>query len=110
MTAKNGKRSSAAVAYLHPAMKRPNLLVETRAMTTRILFEGKKAVGVEFMQNGETRRAMAAREVILAAGSVESPKLLEICGVGPGRAAAGARRAGGPRIADASARTCRTTT
>jgi choline dehydrogenase len=53
-------------------------------MTTRILFEGRKAVGVEFMQNGEKRRVMAAREVILAAGSVESPKLLEISGVGQG--------------------------
>ncbi len=84
MTAKNGKRNSAAVAYLHPAMKRPNLLVELRAMTTRILFDGKKAVGVEFKQNGETRKVMVGREVILAAGSVESPKLLEISGIGQG--------------------------
>jgi choline dehydrogenase len=82
LTAKNGRRHSAAVAYLHPAMKRPNLLVETRAMTSRILFEGKKAVGVEFIQHGQTRRVMAAREVILAAGAVESPKLLEISGIG----------------------------
>jgi choline dehydrogenase len=84
MTARNGRRHSAAVAYLHPAMKRPNLTVETRAMTTRILWDGKKAIGVEFRQNGETRRVMAAREVILAAGAVESPKLLEISGVGQG--------------------------
>jgi choline dehydrogenase len=84
MTAKNGRRHSAAVAYLHPAMKRPNLTVETRAMTTRILWDGKKAIGVEFKQHGETRRAMAGREVILAAGAVESPKLLEISGVGQG--------------------------
>ena len=84
MTAKKGKRHSAANAYLHGAMDRPNLLVEKRAMTTRILFDGKKAVGVEFMQNGEKRRVMVAREVILAAGSVESPKLLEISGVGQG--------------------------
>lgn len=82
LTMKAGRRHSAAVAYLHPAMKRPNLLVEKRAMTTRILFDGKRAVGVEFRQHGETRRVMAAREVILAAGSVESPKLLEISGVG----------------------------
>ncbi len=85
MTAKNGRRHSAAVAYLHPAMKRPNLTVETRAMTTRILFDGKKAVGVEFRQNGETRKVMVGREVILAAGAVESPKLLEISGVGRAR-------------------------
>nr|WP_166180642.1 GMC family oxidoreductase N-terminal domain-containing protein [Altererythrobacter segetis] len=84
MTAKNGKRHSAAVAYLHPAMNRPNLQVELRAMTTKILFEGKKAVGIEFMQNGEKRKVMVAREVILAAGSVESPKLLEISGIGQG--------------------------
>jgi choline dehydrogenase len=84
MTARNGRRSSAAVAYLHPAMKRPNLLVEKRAMTTKILWDGKKAIGVEFGQNGETRRAIAAREVIVSAGSVESPKLLEISGVGQG--------------------------
>jgi choline dehydrogenase len=84
MTAKGGKRHSAAVAYLHPAMKRDNLQVELRAMTTRILFDGKKAVGVEFKQNGQTRKVMVAREVILAAGSVESPKLLEISGIGQG--------------------------
>ena len=84
MTARKGKRHSAANAYLHPAMDRANLLVEKRAMTTRILFEGKKAVGVEFLQNGEKRRVMVAREVILSAGSVESPKLLEISGVGRG--------------------------
>src|SRR5690606_2622406 len=73
-----------AVAYLHPAMKRPNLTVQTRAMTTRILFDGKKAIGVEFKQHGEFRRVMVGREVILAAGAVESPKLLEISGVGQG--------------------------
>ena len=84
LTAKNGRRHSAAVAYLHPAMKRPNLTVETRAMTTRILFDGKKAVGVEFRQHGEIRRVMVGREVILAAGAVESPKLLEISGIGQG--------------------------
>jgi choline dehydrogenase len=84
MTAKNGRRHSAAVAYLHPAMKRPNLTVEKRAMATRILFQGKKAVGVEFEQNGARRKVMVAREVILAAGSVESPKLLEVSGVGQG--------------------------
>jgi choline dehydrogenase len=84
MTARNGRRHSAAVAYLHPAMKRANLTVETRAMTTRILWDGRKAVGVEFEQHGETRRVMVAREVILAAGSVESPKLLEVSGVGQG--------------------------
>jgi choline dehydrogenase len=83
-TMRNGFRCSAAVAFLHPAMGRSNLQVETRAMTTRIIFDGKKAVGVEFIQNGQTRKVMVGREVILAAGSVESPKLLEISGVGQG--------------------------
>ena len=83
-TMRNGVRCSAAVAFLHPAMGRPNLRVETRAMTTRILFEGKRAIGVEYRQDNELRRVMARREVILAAGSVESPKLLEISGVGQG--------------------------
>jgi len=84
MTAKNGMRCSAAVAFLHPVMHRDNLKVETRAMTTRILFEGKRAVGVEFVQNGELRTVKARKEVILAAGAVESPKLLEISGIGQG--------------------------
>ena len=83
-TMKNGLRCSAAVAFLHPAMGRPNLQVELRAMTTKIIFDGKKAVGIEFVQNGETRKVMVGREVIVAAGSVESPKLLEISGVGQG--------------------------
>ena len=83
-TMKNGLRCSAAVAFLHPAMGRSNLQVELRAMTTRIIFDGKKAVGIEFVQNGEKRKVMVAREVIVAAGSVESPKLLEISGVGQG--------------------------
>jgi choline dehydrogenase len=83
-TMKNGLRCSAAVAFLHPAMGRSNLQVELRAMTTRIIFQGKKAVGIEFVQNGETRKVMVAREVIVAAGSVESPKLLEISGIGQG--------------------------
>jgi len=84
MTAKDGLRCSTAVAFLHPAMGRSNLQVELRAMTTRILFEGKKAVGVEFVQDGKTREVRVTREVILAAGSVESPKLLEISGIGQG--------------------------
>jgi choline dehydrogenase len=84
MTARNGTRCSTAVAFLHPVMNRDNLIVETRAMTTRILFEGKRAVGVEFVQNGETRVVKVRKEVILAAGAVESPKLLEISGIGQG--------------------------
>src|SRR5665213_3551916 len=83
LTVKNGQRCSAAVAYLHPAMKRANLRVETRALTTRVLFEGKKAVGAEFLQGGERKVARAVREVILCGGAVNSPQLLQLSGIGP---------------------------
>jgi len=84
LTVKNGQRCSAAVAYLHPAMGRKNLTVETNALASRVLFEGKKAVGVEFSQNGRMRVVKAAKEVILAGGAVNSPQLLQLSGVGPG--------------------------
>ncbi|HVM98987.1 MAG TPA: GMC family oxidoreductase N-terminal domain-containing protein [Caulobacteraceae bacterium] len=83
LTVKNGQRCSAAVAYLHPVMERPNLRVETEALSTRILFEGKRAVGVEYRQGGETKRATASAEVILCGGAVNSPQLLQLSGVGP---------------------------
>lgn len=84
LTVKNGQRCSAAVAYLHPAMNRPNLQVETNALAGRILFEGKRAVGVEFRQNGQRRVVMARAEVILAGGAINSPQLLQLSGAGPG--------------------------
>jgi len=84
LTVKNGQRCSAAVAYLHPAMSRPNLTVDTNALTTKVLFEGKKAVGVEFLQGGRRRVAKASREVILSGGAINSPQLLQLSGVGPG--------------------------
>ncbi len=84
LTVKNGQRCSAAVAYLHPAMKRANLEVRTHALASRILFEGNRAVGVEYVQGGQRRTARAAREVILAGGAVNSPQLLQLSGVGPG--------------------------
>ena len=84
VTQKNGARCSAAVAYLHPAMKRPNLRVETGALASRVLFEGKRAAGVEFVQNGVKRVAKARAEVILAGGAVNSPQLLQLSGVGAG--------------------------
>ena len=83
LTVKNGQRCSSAVAYLHPAMGRANLRVETNALTARVLFEGRKAVGVEYRQNGERKVARAAREVILSGGAVNSPQLLQLSGVGP---------------------------
>ena len=84
LTVKNGQRCSAAVAYLHPAMNRATLRVETRALTTRVVFEAKRAVGVEYVQAGERRTAKANREVILCGGAVNSPQLLQVSGVGPG--------------------------
>ena len=79
---RNGRRISTAVGYLRPAQKRANLRVEVEALATRILFEGKRAVGVEYIQHGQTR-VVRAREVILAGGSFNSPQLLQLSGVGP---------------------------
>jgi len=84
LTVKNGQRCSAAVAYLHPVMNRPNLRVETGALASRVIIEGGRATGVEFKQGGATRRAKAAREVILSGGAVNSPQLLQLSGVGAG--------------------------
>ncbi len=83
ISTKGGRRMSAARAFLRPAMKRKNVRVETNALATRILFEGKRAVGIEYLQNGETKTARAGREVILSAGSINSPQLLQLSGVGP---------------------------
>jgi len=76
------RRASTARTYLRPALKRPNLQLVTNALVHRVLFEGKRAVGVEFSRGGVTERAEAAREVILSAGAVGSPHLLQISGVG----------------------------
>jgi choline dehydrogenase len=82
-----GRRLSAARAYLHPVMDRPNLTVRTRAFVTRILFEGTRAVGVEFRQEGISRNStpqqIRAGQVILCGGAINSPQLLQLSGVGP---------------------------
>ncbi len=83
LTVKNGQRWSAAVAYLHPAMVRSNLRVETNALASRVTFEGTRATGVVFLKDGEEQVARASREVILAGGAVNSPQLLQLSGVGP---------------------------
>jgi len=82
VTQKNGERWSTARAFLHPIRSRANLRIETGAMTTRVLLEGTRCVGVEYVQNGQTRTARAGREVILAAGAVKSPHILELSGIG----------------------------
>jgi choline dehydrogenase len=83
ITVKGGFRMSAARAYLRPAMRSGHVRVETHAHATRVLFEGKRAIGVEYRQNGALKVAKAGREVILAAGSINSPQLLQLSGVGP---------------------------
>jgi choline dehydrogenase len=82
VTIKNGVRVSAASAYLRPAMQRPNLEVKIRAHVTRVLFEGSRATGIEFLHGSMRKLASARKEVILAAGAVNSPQLLELSGVG----------------------------
>ncbi len=84
VTMKNGARQSTAVAYLHPAMKRANLRVETNALAARVLMEGRRAIGVVFDQGGERRVARASAEVILAGGTVNTPQLLQLSGIGAG--------------------------
>ncbi len=83
ITTRNGLRMSAARAYLRPAVKRPNLRVETKAQATRIVFDGTRAVGVEYRKGDERKTARAGGEVILAAGAIGSPMLLQHSGVGP---------------------------
>ena len=82
VTQKSGRRCSAAAAYLRPARRRPNLTVATEAHATRLLFEGGRAVGVEYLRGGKPHRATAG-EVLLCGGAVESPHLLLLSGVGP---------------------------
>lgn len=82
MTIHNGKRWSAASAYLRPALKRKNLTAEVKAFTRRILFDNNRAVGVEYEQGGIVKRAMANKEVILSGGSINSPQLLMLSGIG----------------------------
>ncbi len=83
MTVGEGRRCSAARAYLKPAMTRPNVKVLTHALATRVLFEGRRATGVEYIRGGVTHRARAAQEVILSGGPINSPQLLKLSGVGP---------------------------
>ena len=83
MTRKGKWRGSTAQTFLKEASGRPNLQVETEALASRLLFDGKRCTGVEFRQRGKTVVARAAREVILSGGAVNSPHLLQISGVGP---------------------------
>lgn len=83
-TTKGGRRLSAARAFLHPVMRRKNLDVQMNAHATRIIFEGRRAVGVEFMQQGLKGFIRARRDVIVSGGAINSPQLLQLSGIGPG--------------------------
>ena len=84
VTHKQGERFSAAKAYLTPNLARPNLRVVTDAQTTRVVLDGRRAVGVEARVGGELRTLRASHEVLLAAGALQSPQLLMLSGIGPG--------------------------
>lgn len=82
MTIWNGRRSSAAVAFLRPAMRRPNLKVEIDALAARVVLEGGRAIGIDYLRRGASTRAHADREVILSGGVFNSPQLLMLSGIG----------------------------
>ena len=84
VTQKRGQRWSTARAYLKPVLKRPNLSTVTHALVTRILFEGRNAIGVEYLQEGTTHIVHANKEIILSGGTINSPQILLLSGVGPG--------------------------
>jgi choline dehydrogenase len=98
MTVHNGRRWSAASAYLRPAMRRPNVAVRTHALASRIVFDGRRATGVRYIRDGAEHLAVAAREVIVSGGAINSPQLLKLSGIGP---AEELRSAGIPVILDA---------
>ncbi len=82
VTVKDGKRHSTAVAFLHPALERPNLTAMTRAHTRRLLFEGDRCVGVEYMHEDEVKVARADAEVVVCGGTIGSAQLLLLSGIG----------------------------
>lgn len=85
MTVFKGRRWSTANAYLRPALKRGNVKLEKGALVDRIIFDGKRAVGIDYFQNGTCHRVYASAEVILAAGAINSPQILQRSGIGPGK-------------------------
>src|SRR5262249_56060031 len=84
LTTRHGRRCSTAVGYLRQARRRPNLAVVPNALASRILFSGRRAIGVEYRCGGATRIAHANAEVIVAGGAFNSPQLLQLSGLGPG--------------------------
>ena len=93
-TTRNGRRCSASVGYLRPALERPNLAVEDGCLATRIRFEAGRAVGVGYSSGSREKYVRADREVIVTSGAIGTPKLMMLSGVGPGRPPARAGRRG----------------
>ncbi|MBX9885113.1 MAG: GMC family oxidoreductase N-terminal domain-containing protein [Novosphingobium sp.] len=85
---RGGWRASTANAFLHPALKRRNLMLRTKAQATRVLFEGSRAVGIAYQRSGKRHQVRARREVILSGGAINSPQLLMLSGIGDGAALA----------------------
>ena len=109
LSIRDGWRASSARAFLHPVRARTNLTIRTRAQVTRVLLEGTRAVGVEWVEDGQVHKATADREVVLAAGALQSPQLLQLSGIGPAALCARTAFRWLPTC-PVSARTCRTTT
>ncbi|WP_162652833.1 choline dehydrogenase [Lentilitoribacter sp. Alg239-R112] len=84
-TMKDGMRMSTARAYIRPVNKRKNLHIIKKAMASRLLFDGTRTIGVEYNQNGKIRQAFAKHEVILSAGAINSPQILQLSGIGPAK-------------------------
>ena len=82
-TAGRGRRASTSRAFIHPIRQRPNLKIETHALTSKVMIEDGRATGVQYLQDGETKAAKAKREVILCGGAYNSPQLLMLSGIGP---------------------------
>lgn len=83
VTQRDGRRCSSADAYLRPVLGRPNLTIVTKALTTRLLIERQRAVGIEYLHEGKIEQARAEREVVLSGGAINSPQILLLSGIGP---------------------------
>ncbi len=83
LTIREGKRHSAAVSYLHPVEHRPNLTIWTKALVCRVLFDGKRAIGMVYRKDGVEQHVQAKKEIILSGGAINSPQILFLSGVGP---------------------------
>ncbi len=97
VTQRQGMRHSAAVGYIHPILTRPNFTLQTNTQVSHVLFEGTRAIGIAYMQDGEEQRILANKEVILSGGAINSPQLLMLSGIGP---AAHLKELGIPLVAD----------